>query len=100
MTNTTRTIATRPSMGVSTILTLIFVVLKLVGVIHWSWWWVLAPTLITVGLSIGAIIIFGIVFGIVALIVHSSDKKTRKAAELRRTTIAAHLNPVNWKASK
>ncbi len=25
-------------------LTVIFVVLKLVGVIHWSWLWVLAPT--------------------------------------------------------
>lgn len=24
-------------------LTLIFVVLKLVGVIHWSWLWILAP---------------------------------------------------------
>ena len=25
------------------VLTLIFIVLKLVGVITWSWWWVLAP---------------------------------------------------------
>jgi hypothetical protein len=25
-------------------LTLIFIVLKLIGVIAWSWWWVLAPT--------------------------------------------------------
>lgn len=24
-------------------LTLIFVVLKLMGIIAWSWWWVLAP---------------------------------------------------------
>ena len=26
------------------LLTLIFVVLKLVNVINWSWWWVLSPT--------------------------------------------------------
>lgn len=25
-------------------LTMLFIVLKLVGVISWSWWWVLAPT--------------------------------------------------------
>ena len=25
------------------VLTMIFLVLKLVGVIHWSWWWVLSP---------------------------------------------------------
>jgi hypothetical protein len=39
--------------GVSlpTVLTLIFVVLKLVGVITWSWWWVLSP--IWIALAIG-----------------------------------------------
>ena len=25
------------------VLLIVFVVLKLVGVINWSWWWVLAP---------------------------------------------------------
>jgi hypothetical protein len=38
--------------GLSTVLTLIFVVLKLVGVIDWSWWWVVSPTLISTGLAI------------------------------------------------
>ena len=28
-----------------------FIVLKLTGVIDWSWWWVLSPTLIPLGLS-------------------------------------------------
>jgi len=27
-----------------------FIVLKLTGVIDWSWWWVLSPTLIPLGL--------------------------------------------------
>ena len=30
-------------MSFSSILTLIFIVLKLCGVINWSWWWVLSP---------------------------------------------------------
>jgi len=29
--------------GLSTLLTVAFVVLKLCGVISWSWWWVLSP---------------------------------------------------------
>ena len=38
--------------GVSTVLTLIFIVLKLVGVIDWKWAWVLAPTWIVLALNI------------------------------------------------
>lgn len=30
-------------LGCSTVLFMIFLVLKLVGVIAWSWWWVTAP---------------------------------------------------------
>ena len=47
-------------LGLSSVLTIIFVVLKLVGVIDWSWWWVLSPLLIDIGLVliilIGAVI--------------------------------------------
>lgn len=32
------------------LLTVVFIVLKLVGVIAWSWWWVLAPTWIPLAL--------------------------------------------------
>lgn len=34
------------------ILTLIFVVAKLMAVIHWSWWLVFLPSLISVGLLV------------------------------------------------
>ena len=30
-------------MGLDVILTIVFVVLKLCGVIAWSWWWVFSP---------------------------------------------------------
>lgn len=30
-------------MGILEVLTVVFVVLKLVGTISWSWWWVLSP---------------------------------------------------------
>ena len=30
-------------LGLTSVLTIIFVVLKAVGVISWSWWWVFSP---------------------------------------------------------
>lgn len=33
----------RNGISTSTVLFLIFLVLKLLGVIRWSWWWVTAP---------------------------------------------------------
>lgn len=33
----------RQSIGLVSILGVVFIVLKLCGVINWSWWWVLAP---------------------------------------------------------
>lgn len=38
--------------SLSLLLTTIFVVLKLCGVIGWSWWWVASPVLISIGLSL------------------------------------------------
>ncbi|WP_447402339.1 hypothetical protein ACE1MS_11805 [Lysinibacillus sp. fkY74-1] len=37
-------------MGLTEILTIIFVVLKLVGVITWSWLWVFSPLIIVYGI--------------------------------------------------
>lgn len=34
------------------LLTLVFIVLKLTGVISWSWWWVLSPIWISLGLAV------------------------------------------------
>ena len=48
-------------------LALIFIVLKLTGVINWSWWWVLAPIWIPIALILGFIILLLIVCGIAAL---------------------------------
>lgn len=43
------------------LLTLVFIVLKLCGVINWSWWWVLSPLWISVGLVIAVLLIIGII---------------------------------------
>lgn len=56
------------------LLTLVFIVLKLLDVIDWSWWWVLSPLWITFGLVIA---ILGVAFG-VALIKTAIDEKQEK----------------------
>ena len=53
----------RSGVGLPTILTVIFVVLKLVGVIDWSWWWVLSPLWISFLISMALIIILSILVG-------------------------------------
>ena len=42
------------------ILLIVFIVLKLVGVINWSWWWVLAPLWIPLLIVIIAVVIITI----------------------------------------
>ena len=61
------------SMSIGTVLGIVFIVLKLIGLIEWSWVWVLAP------FWIGAIItILALIAGIIAsLIGYSVVKKTK-----------------------
>ena len=41
--------------GVTGCLLILFITLKLLGVIHWSWWWVLAPLWMSTGLVLGIV---------------------------------------------
>lgn len=54
----------RGGMGLQTVLTIIFVVLKLVGVVDWSWWWVLSPLWIPPLISMALVIIVSIAVGL------------------------------------
>ena len=45
------------------VLALIFIVLKLCGVITWSWWWVLSPIFIDIALALILLLILGITNG-------------------------------------
>ena len=55
--------------GFCGLLTIVFIVLKLLGKITWSWWWVLSPLWISIGLVTSILLI---VFAI-ALIVKALD---------------------------
>lgn len=50
--------STSSGIGFTGLLTIAFIVLKLLNVINWSWWWVLSPLWISTGLVL--LILLGI----------------------------------------
>ena len=50
--------STSGGIGFTGVLTIVFIVLKLVGVINWSWWWVLSPIWIGFILAIVLVVLY------------------------------------------
>lgn len=48
-------------LGVGGVLGLIFIVLKLTGIIDWTWWWVLSPFIIGLVINLIVLIICSII---------------------------------------
>lgn len=63
--NSEKTVVKKYGCGLSTLLTVVFVVLKLCGVISWSWFWVFFPLILDIGLSILVAIIAFVVLAII-----------------------------------
>lgn len=59
------------------LLTIVFITLKLLGKITWSWWWVLAPLWLPVLVIIGILIIVLIII-VIADAVDSNKRKEGK----------------------
>ncbi len=62
------TVTNSGGIGFAGALTILFIALKLTGVIAWSWWWVLSPIWISVGLVVLVLIGLAIVGLIVYLV--------------------------------
>lgn len=56
---TTATKSTGNGIGFGTVLFLIFLTLKLCGVISWSWWWVFSPLWIPLAVVMTIVIVAG-----------------------------------------
>lgn len=61
MSTNAKVTASRNSIGLGTILFLIFLVLKLTNYITWSWWWVTAPLWMPAAIVIAVMIFIFIV---------------------------------------
>lgn len=59
-----RMTSSNDGVGITTVLFIVFLVLKLVGVINWSWWWVTSPLWIHIGILLLTIFIVIIISAI------------------------------------
>ena len=50
-----------PGIGLAGILTIIFIIMKCLGHLSWSWLWVFAPLWISAGIGIVILIVVGLV---------------------------------------
>lgn len=57
-----------------------FIVLKLLNIIEWSWWWVLAPFWIPLALIAMILIITGIIIsGILIIVIYVENVKQKRS---------------------
>lgn len=54
--------------GFTGLLTIAFIVLKLCGVIAWSWWWVLSPLWISTGLALSILLVILVFMGVAKVV--------------------------------
>ena len=59
------------------LLTILFVALKLLDKIDWSWWWVLSPLLIPLGFVAALFVVLGLLAGSTALANRSQRQNGR-----------------------
>lgn len=70
MANTTKS----SGIGLTGVLFIVFLVLKLTGTINWSWLWVLSPIWIPIAIFIGFTLIFILIFIVAIAFGHNPNK--------------------------
>lgn len=73
--------------GFAGLLTIAFVVLKLCKVIDWSWWWVVSPILISIGIAL-------LVLGGIGVYYLLKSYKANKLYEARRRAREKEMNDI------
>lgn len=71
----------RSGLGLSSILGLIFITLKLTGQITWSWWWVLAPFWIPICIALVLLVL------IIGLILLAATNVVNAKVEVKEETV-------------
>lgn len=63
--------------GITGAVFLVFLVLKLCGVIAWSWWWVTAPLWGPLALVVAVAVVFGVAFVLITAYAAVTDRIRR-----------------------
>lgn len=67
MTDKTNTASASGGVGFCGLLTIVFIALKLTGVIGWSWWWVLSPLWLPLAVVLGIAVIGFLIWFVVEM---------------------------------
>ena len=68
--NNSKNTTVSSGIGFTGLLTIVFIVLKLLNILDWSWWWVLAP----LWLPVGIILIIALIFIIIGCVMNKKLK--------------------------
>ena len=60
------------------VLTVVFIALKVTGLIDWSWWWVLSPLWIYTLLLLSILFIAAVVIAVIEVLKDEKKKGTKK----------------------
>ena len=72
-------------MGIAELLTILFIILKLTGIIHWGWFLVLLPEIIAVSFYVIFYLgIGGMMIGLMGFALRTIHKEERRSDEHRR----------------
>lgn len=85
-------VSSRGGIGIVGALTILFVALKLLNVITWSWWWVLSPLWISFGLSVLLLIGVALVVLIVTAFASSNTSPRRSVYDRAHDRAAYRRN--------
>lgn len=68
MSEDTSSSSSSSGIGFCSLLTIAFIVLKLTHYIDWSWWWVLAPLWISIGVAAAIFLVGIVILAVIALL--------------------------------
>lgn len=77
MCNVARGERMKTELSLTTILTIIFVILKLCGVLSWAWWWILSPLWGSIAIFIIVAVLVWL-FGCIAVTIEEKRENKKK----------------------
>lgn len=86
--------------GFAGLLTIAFVVFKLCKVIDWSWWWVISPILISIGLVLLVLGGIGLYYLLKSYSANKAYEARRKERETKINEIRDRINQVHKSISE
>ncbi len=80
---------TTSGVSTTTVVQIVFLILKLAKLIDWSWFWVLSPTIFSTGLVVTYLTVVGLISAVKVIKKNNKKKKMAKNDEFEREMILA-----------